>query len=107
MGFVILGGLAQTHRSLELRRIVIKEKGKGYGKQTLIQLKRYCFEVLGFHRFWLDVFENNLVAMALYKAQGFKEEGMERESVRSGNDFRSLRIFSILEQEYLCLDTPV
>ncbi len=54
--------------------------------------------------FWLDVFEDNDVAIALYVAHGFKVEGMERESVKSEKGFRSLHIYSILKSEYFGLD---
>ncbi len=100
VGFIILAGLQNPHLSLEFRRIVISEKGKGFGRACLRLVKRYCFEELGFHRLWLDVFEYNERALYLYKSEGFKEEGFLRECVKTPQGYQSLRILSMLSNEY-------
>src|SRR5687768_5454279 len=55
VGYIILAGLADAHQSIEFRRIVVTEKGKGYGKEALRVVKRLAFEDLKAHRLWLDV----------------------------------------------------
>jgi RimJ/RimL family protein N-acetyltransferase len=56
------------------------------------------------HRFWLDVRSLNTRALALYKSEGFVEEGTLRESVRISNDtadgYDSLVVMSMLDREY-------
>ena len=42
-----------------------------------------AFRDLGAHRFWLDVKARNLRAQALYRSEGFVEEGRLRESVQA------------------------
>jgi diamine N-acetyltransferase len=44
IGYVIMRGLGENHRSIELKRIVITEKNQGYGRETLRMVKKLCFE---------------------------------------------------------------
>ena len=100
LGLVLLFGVGSKDKSLELRRIAISEKGAGYGREAIQIIKRICFEMLKFHSMWLDVFDDNTRAIALYESEGFVLDGLLRENVRYGDGFRSQRIYSILEQEY-------
>jgi diamine N-acetyltransferase len=54
IGYVILTGLIAPHQSIEFRRIVITEKGRGYGKATIEMIKKLAFETYNAHRLWLD-----------------------------------------------------
>ncbi len=100
VGFCILAGLKKEARSIELRRIIIQEKGKGYGRKAIRQLKQHCFVTLKAHRLWLDVFAFNERARALYRSEGFQEEVVLRASVRVEDRFEDLIIMSILEDAY-------
>ena len=100
VGFVILKGLTNPHDSIELMRIVITEKGAGYGKNSLSLIKKWCFEEKGAHRLWLDVQENNHRAQHVYKSQGFTLEGILRECLKVGDTYKSLMIMSTLAKEY-------
>ena len=101
LGYVILIGLENPDRSLEFKRIVIHEKGQGYGRETVQLIKKYAFDILSVHRLWLDVMEHNQRAYVLYKSEGFIVEGISRENLQQGSKFVSLRVMSMLEQEYL------
>jgi hypothetical protein len=46
VGFSILAGLQDEHRSIEFMRIVVTEKGQGYGRAAVRAIKRYAFETL-------------------------------------------------------------
>lgn len=100
IGFVILAGLKDKSKNIELRRIVIKDKGKGFGRKVIRKLKQYSFEKLNCHRFWLDVLETNKRARHLYQSEGFKEEGKLRDCILIDSEYTSLVIMSILENEY-------
>lgn len=101
VGLVLLFGIQDVNRVLEFRRLAISEKGAGFGRETIRIIKHYCFEQLKFHRLWLDVFDDNQRAIGLYESEGFVFEGLLRENHLSNGRFRSLRIYSILENEYL------
>jgi RimJ/RimL family protein N-acetyltransferase len=99
-GFVILQGCRNPHKSVELKRIVLQPKGQGLGRACVRLLKQMAFRDLGAHRFWLDVKTLNTRAFALYRAEGFVEEGRLRESVRAGDGYDSLIVMSMLDREY-------
>jgi diamine N-acetyltransferase len=100
IGFLLLAGRENTHRSVEFRRIVIADKGKGYGKEALRLVKQLVFEQWQAHRLWLDVFDYNHRARHVYTSEGFTEDGVLRECVLRGERFESLVIMSLLAPEY-------
>ena len=101
VGYTILAGLTNPNQCIELRRIVITDKGKGYGRETLQLIKKLSFEELLAHRLWLDVKEHNLRAKKLYKSEGFIVEGCLRECVKTLDKWESLIIMSMLRKDYL------
>lgn len=102
LGYGIIAGLENPHKSIELQRIVIVEKGRGYGRQSLRVLKKWVFETLKAHRLWLDVKEFNYRAQHLYESEGFLIEGKLRECLKSGDGhFESLVVMSMLHGEYV------
>ena len=104
IGFVILQGCRNPHRSVELKRLVLQAKGQGYGRACVRLLKQMAFRDLHAHRFWLDVKMLNTRALGLYASEGFVEEGRLRESVRLGahgaDGYDSLVVMSLLDREY-------
>lgn len=99
VGFVFLAGVADTNGSVELRRIVMTERGDGLGTRTMHMLVDLVFDELGAHRLWLDVVEENDRARRLYQRLGFVEEGRMREAFRTDAGFKSLVLMSMLEHE--------
>jgi diamine N-acetyltransferase len=77
VGYVILAGLSDPGRNIELRRIVVTDKGRGYGRDTLRRIKTMALEDLRARRLWLDVRPNNPKAKRLYEAEGFRVEGTD------------------------------
>jgi len=100
VGYVILAGLESPHQSVEFRRIVVTEKGRGYGKGALRLVKQLAFEQLGAHRLWLDVKDHNARARHVYGAEGFVVEGTLRECFKAGEAFESLVVMPLLREEY-------
>jgi len=102
-GFVILQGCRNPHRSVELKRIVLQRKGQGLGRACARLLAQMAFRDLGAHRFWLDVKSLNTRAQALYRSEGFVEEGRLRDSVKTDDGYDSLIVMSLLDHEYEAL----
>ncbi len=100
VGYIITTGFESLERNIEFKRIVITEKGKGFGREALRLIKGLCFERFNAHRLWLDVRDHNLRAQRLYKSEGFIQEGLLRECVLYKRKFESIIIMSILEKEY-------
>ena len=104
-GFVILQGCRNPHRSIELKRIVLSpaRQGLGAGRACLRVLAQMAFRDLHAHRFWLDVKGLNLRAQALYRSEGFVEEGRLRESVKTDDGYDALIVMSMLDHEHEAL----
>jgi len=100
IGYLILVGLKNVHQSLEFRRIVITDKGHGYGRATIRFVKQLAFEQYHAHRLWLDVRAHNRRAQQLYQSEGFVIEGTLRECTKVEEHFESLVIMSLLCSEY-------
>jgi RimJ/RimL family protein N-acetyltransferase len=100
VGYVILAGLKDPNQSIEFRRIVVTDKGKGYGRSAVRLVKQLAFNELNAHRLWLDVKVYNAYARHLYESEGFVVEGILRECVKAGDIFESLVVMSMLVREY-------
>jgi RimJ/RimL family protein N-acetyltransferase len=100
LGYLILLNLGTPDRCVLMKRIVIAEKGKGYGREALQMVKQAAFERFGAHRLWFDVMTHNQRARRVYQAEGFVEEGTMRECMQVEGRFVSLVIMSMLEDEY-------
>ena len=100
VGFLILIGCRSPNQSLELKRMVIRSKGQGFGRAALRVAKKVAFDDLGAHRFWLDVRTHNARARGLYDSEGFVLEGTLREAVRGTGGFDSLAVLSLLRSEF-------
>ena len=101
VGFAILIGCKSRNLSLELKRMVVRSKGEGYGRAALRVAKKIAFDDLGAHRFWLDVKQPNTRAKALYDSEGFVVEGILRDAVRVPGGFESLVVMSMLRPEFI------
>jgi diamine N-acetyltransferase len=99
VGFVLLR-LHRDDRAVELRRLAVTEKGRGYGRAALRLVMAQAFEEHGAHRLWLDVKPHNERALALYRSAGFVEEGLLRDALSSDGRFESLVVMSILRPEW-------
>ncbi len=103
-GFVILAGCRNPDRSVELKRIVLQDKGRGLGRACVRLLKQMAFRDLHAHRFWLEMQQLNERAHQLYASEGFVEEGRLRESVRidveGADGYDSMIVMGMLDREY-------
>lgn len=100
VGHVILADCTNDSHNLLLKRIIITQKGQGYGLAALKEVQQIAFTKYHAHRLWLDVIETNTRARSLYLAMGFLEEGALREALLHNGKYVSLVIMSMLAQEY-------
>lgn len=82
VGFVILA-LDPDRMSVELRRIVISEPGRGIGKLAVEMVRNVCRSELGRTRLWLDVFERNERARHVYEECGYRRFGTSEHQGRT------------------------
>jgi len=100
VGYMIMVGLEKSKDNIVLGRIVITQKGKGYGRGAIELIKARAFKEYKTHRLWLDVKDFNHRAQALYRSAGFILEGTLRECLKTENGYESLQVMSILSHEY-------
>ena len=74
VGFFILA-LEADGCSVEFRRIVVSDKGKGIGQAAIRQMEVYCRYELQRSRIWLDVFEHNQRGRHIYEKLGYIQYG--------------------------------
>lgn len=99
LGFAMLFGCVSPHRCLELRRLVCRERGQGFGRAALRAMRSLAFGELAAHRLWLDVQLRNPRAIALYRSEGFREEGVLRECLFLDDQYLSMALMSVLRHE--------
>ena len=99
-GFLILIGCRNQHQSIELKRMVVRDKNQGFGRAALRVAKKIAFDDLGAHRFWLDIKKRNTRARALYDTEGFVFEGELRQAVKLSEGYDSLVVMSMLQEEF-------
>jgi diamine N-acetyltransferase len=99
VGFALIR-LHPADRAVELRRLAVTEKGRGYGHAALRLLIAQAFTEHEAHRLWLDVKPQNERARALYRSAGFAEEGVLRDALYYDGRFESLVVMSLLRPEW-------
>lgn len=105
-GYAITRGYDGVNRAVELMRMALARSGSGRGRAACLLLLHQAFGADKAHRFWLDLFEDNARAEHLYASLGMQFEGVLRDAERRGEVFRSLKLMSILEDEYRRLHLP-
>lgn len=100
IGFVRTDEIDYINRSMRVGADIYKPyRKKGYGRQTLDLIKKYCFDYLNMNRIWLLVLETN-GAFDLYKKVGFVEEGRQRNAIYRDGKYIDYIMMSILREEY-------
>jgi diamine N-acetyltransferase len=98
--YVILRGIGEDSKAIELKRIVVAAPGLGLGRRILREVVRMAFEDLHAHRLFLDVYEDNARARHLYASFGFVLEGAMRDAAHRNGTWCNLLLMSMLEEEY-------
>ncbi len=107
IGHMALARIDRTHRSARLSRVLVGDpdaRGKGYGRQMVMEGLRIGFEALGMHRITLAVFDYNEQAAGLYESCGFRKEGLLRDTAFVEGNYYSVYEMAILEHEWLELN---
>ncbi len=101
IGRIVLADIEDGWKA-ELWRIYIADtalRGKGLGKQSMLAVMSYCFDVLGLQRLYLDHYTGN-PASGLYLSLGFQYEGVLRQNCRKNGVLYDVHLMSMLKDEY-------
>ena len=83
-GFVMLQDVAKGADAVLVRRIAVREQGRGLGYRLLGHALQLIFDELDAGKAWLRVWPHNARGMALYSKVGMREDGTS-EAVRHGS----------------------
>ena len=101
IGRIVLADIEDGWKA-ELWRIYIADtalRGKGLGKQAMVAMMSYCFDVLGLQRLYLDHYTGN-PASGLYLSLGFQYEGVLRQNCRKNGVLYDVHLMSMLKDEF-------
>ena len=100
-GFLLLAGLLNPDRSVELRRIALRTRGHGLGAQALGLALGHCFGALGARRVWLDLLPDNDRAATVYSRAGLADDGiLENAHPLPDGSLAPLRLMSISAEDW-------
>jgi len=102
LGEVVILDIDPDNRCAHIR-ITLFDKahlGKGYGTEAMRLAVDYGFRVLKLHRISLDVFDFNPRAIRVYEKIGFKQEGIQRDTLFYDGKYHSSIIMAILEDDW-------
>lgn len=71
--------------------------GKGFGTEATSLIINYGFEHLKLHRITLRVFSDNQRAISAYKKAGFVTEGVLKEDIHVGDEFKDITIMASIK----------
>ncbi|EJN59078.1 GNAT family N-acetyltransferase [Halogranum rubrum] len=102
VGYLELNRIDETRRSASIARVVVApdHRGEGVATEMLRAVLRIGFEDYDCHRIDLRVFDFNEAAIRCYERVGFTREGTLRDARRYGDEYWSLVVMSLLEDEW-------
>ncbi|WP_309274987.1 GNAT family protein [Paenibacillus sp.] len=102
VGHISIGRIKRDNRSGRVGRVLVSPlaRGKGIGTEMMNNILRVGFEELQLHRINLGVFDFNHSAVQCYRKAGFKEEGLQRDTIKYRDQYWSVFEMSILEDEW-------
>lgn len=75
--------------------IVIPSKfnGKGIGNKAIKLIIEYAKNNLALHKIYLNVYENNTIAIHVYEKNGFKQKGVYEDHILKDGQYQTLLYF--------------
>ncbi len=100
IGFISLNKINYVHKNCYLGIVIgeFSEQGKGYGKEAIELINNYAFDILNLRKITLEVTENNMQAINLYKKLGFVVEGRLKQHYYSEGEYFDLIIMSLFKK---------
>ena len=107
VGFTILQDFDDKDRKVHLKRIAVREPGKGHGSILLQAVLDRVFSTTDVNRIDLDVYVGNDRARRAYEKVGFELEGVMRDYHRnSDGSFGAVWLMSVLRRDWEAIQRP-
>jgi len=110
VGMIALHDISRVHKSVQMGRLLIGEE-KWVGKAPVafeadLLLCDYAFDVLGMHKIYGDVMEDNHGMLKTRFYLGYKQDGILRDHYIYDGIYKNTVAVSILEDEYRTICRP-
>ncbi|WP_242655192.1 UDP-4-amino-4,6-dideoxy-N-acetyl-beta-L-altrosamine N-acetyltransferase [Clostridium cellulovorans] len=73
-------------------------RGKGHGREALKIIVDYGFKVMKLNKIFLRVLEENKAAIKCYQSAGFVYEGIFKDDIKSGNQYKNLIFMALFNK---------
>jgi RimJ/RimL family protein N-acetyltransferase len=103
IGNISLQEISQIDRSAELA-IIIGDKscwGKGVGKEAIKLIVNHGFKDLNLNRIYCGTSKDNVGMQKLAKFFGFKKEGVARQALFKGGEYKDIINFGLTKNDYI------
>lgn len=102
IGIARLMFIDRIHQTAELGLYlgIANMRGRGLGREAVMQIARYAFSTLKLERLYLRVLASNMAARRCYIACGFQEEGVWREHVFVNGQRHDMVLMGLLRREF-------
>lgn len=110
VGMIALLDISHLHKSVQMGRLLIGEE-EFVGKAPVafeadLMLCDYAFDVLGMHKIYGDVMEDNHGMLKTRFYLGYKQDGILRDHYVYDGEYKNTVAVSILEDEYRKICRP-
>ena len=65
------------------------DRRKGYAREALDSLMKYCFDVLKLRQIWCNIAESNSKSLKLFTSAGFRVVGEKKDWLFNGKDYEN------------------
>ncbi|MFW9805624.1 MAG: GNAT family N-acetyltransferase [Candidatus Thorarchaeota archaeon] len=104
VGFIDVSNINWISGTGMIDNLVIFDKndrGKGYGKDAMLVLLDFAFNILGLHNIYLFVYEFNQHAISFYEKIGFQKLGFLREGAYINGKRDDVAIMDIIQRDFV------
>jgi len=70
-------------------------RDKGYAKEALEILIKYCFTYLNLHQLYCNIIEENKASICLFKSLGFNEIGLKKDWIYFKGEYKNEYLFQL------------
>ncbi len=78
--------------------IIPEEREKGFAREALTLLKKYCFEILDLHQLYCSITEGNTASIHLFETCGFTQCGTRKDWRFLDGGFKDELLFQLIKQ---------
>ncbi len=98
IGFIDLYDFNPTHKRAGVGIVVFSEnnKQKGFAKEALQLLIRYCFTHLGLHQLYAGISEDNNKSIGLFEKTGFTKTGERKDWILSNRQYKTEYFYQLI-----------